>query len=417
LRDVLAAGGRGTAGSRRQQGIRQLLVMVEVALTVSLLVSAGLLIRSFARLQDVNPGFRSDHLLVAELPLSPKTYAANEVRTNAVDHLLERLRGLPGVKNAAVTTILPLSGTGGSIHHNLQKRPPHSAKDWILANLRAVTRTYFDTMAIPVKSGRGFTRDDREGSPHVVIVNEAWVKQFMPNEQPLGEKISLGTEYDGSLPWLTIVGVVGNVLQAPDAEAKGELYVPYEQHPDAFFARMYQNITVAVRTTQPPGEMSAALRQTVLDVDPNQPIVNLRTMDALMDVAVAQPKFRTILLGLFAALALTLAGVGVYGLLAHGVTQRQNEFGVRLALGATAAQVTGLVIREGLTLAAVGIAAGLVGAYFSVRLLETMLFRLSVWDASAWGTAVAMLLAIALAASWIPARRATRVSPANALRS
>jgi putative ABC transport system permease protein len=326
------------------------------------------------------------------------------------------VRALPGAKNAAVTTILPLSGTGGSIHHNLQKRPPHSAADWIMANLRAVSRTYFDTMGMPVKRGRGFTADDKEGSPHVVVVNDAWVRQFMPNDEPIGEKISLGTEYDGSLPWLTIVGVVGNVLQAPDAEAKGELYVPYEQYPDPFFTRMYQTITVAVRPTAPPGEMATSFRQTVLAFDRNQPIVNLRTMDALMDVAVAQPKFRTLLLGLFAAIALTLAGIGVYGLLAHGVVQRQGEFGVRLALGATTGQITRLVIREGLTLAVIGAVAGLAGAYFAVRLLQTMLFNVTMWDAAAWGTAVATLGAIALIASWIPARRATRVLPADALR-
>ncbi|MBP8274719.1 MAG: FtsX-like permease family protein, partial [Acidobacteria bacterium] len=229
-------------------------------------------------------------------------------------------------------------------------------------------------------------------------------------------KIALGTEYDGSLPWMTIVGVVGNVLQAPDAEAKGELYVPYEQYPDPFFTRMYQNITVAVRTTSAPGAMGPTFRQTVLDFDRHQPIVNLRTMDALMDVAVAQPKFRSLLLALFGAIALTLAGIGIYGLLAHGVVQRRAEFGIRLALGATPGQVAAMVVREGLMLAVVGVGLGLAGAYFATGLIKAMLFALPISDPLAWASAVVAILAVALVASGIPARRATKASPAEALK-
>lgn len=416
LREVLAEGGRGQSGSRRQRRVRQLLVVVEIALTVTLLVAAGLLMRSFNNLQNVDPGFRGDHLLIAELPMSPKTYAADDVRTNAVEQLLGRVRQLPGVTNAAVTTQLPLQGAGTSIHHNRQKYPPKNASDWIIASTRAVSRTYFETMGIPVKRGRGFSVQDKQGTDHVVVVNEAWVRQYMPNDEPLGEKIALGTEYDGSLPWMTIVGVVGNVLQAPDAEAKGELYVPYEQYPDPFFTRMYQNITVAVRTTSAPGAMGPTFRQTVLDFDRNQPIVNLRTMDALMDVAVAQPKFRSLLLALFGGIAITLAGIGIYGLLAHGVVQRRGEFGIRLALGATPGQVASMVVREGLLLAALGVGVGLAGAYFATQLIKAMLFSLPISDPMAWASAVIAILAVSLIASAIPARRATKASPAEALR-
>lgn len=416
LRDVLAEGGRGQSGSRRQRRVRQLLVIVEVALTVALLVSAGLLMRSFGKLQQVNPGFKGDHLMLAQVPMSPKTYATNDVRTNAVAQLVDRVRALPGVVNVAVTTQLPLTGAGTSIHHNLQKRPPHSAKDWIIASTRAVTHTYFDTMGMAVTRGRGLTAADKEGAEHVVVVNEAWVRQYMPNEEPLGEKISLGTSYDGSLPWMTIVGVVGYVLQAPDAEAKGELYVPYEQYPDPFFANLYQGITVVVRTTGAPGAMGPSFRQAVLEWDRNQPIVNLRTMDALMDVAVAQPKFRGVLLVVFAGIALLLAGIGIFGLLAHGVVQRRGEFGVRLALGATRSQVAQLVIGEGLMLAGAGVVCGLTGAYFATRLISAMLFDLTVADPASWGIAVAAIGLVAFVASWIPALRATQASPAEALR-
>jgi putative ABC transport system permease protein len=195
------------------------------------------------------------------------------------------------------------------------------------------------------------------------------------------------------------------------------LFVPYEQHPDDFFSRMYQNVTVAVRTAGDPAAMAASFRQVVRAIDPNQPIVNLRTMDAVMAAAVTQPRFRTTLLGLFSGIALILAGIGIYGLLAHGVAQRRGEFGVRLALGATAGQLTGLVIREGLMLAVVGLVIGMAGAVFAVRLVQTMLFGVTLWDVTAWASAVVALAVVALVASWIPARRATSVDAATALRN
>lgn len=416
LRDVLADGGRSGTGGRRQQRTRRALVVAEVALTATLLVAAGLLMRSFAQLGRVDPGFRPEHVMVAELPLSPKTYADNAVRTTAVGGLLERVSALPGVERAAVTTFLPLSGTGGSIHFNIQTRPPRGAQDWILTSLRAVSRGYFDTMVMPIRRGRGFGPEDREGGVHTVIVNETFVKTFMPAGEPLGQKISLGTEYDGSLPWLEIVGVVGDVLQAADGNPRSEIFVPYEQYPDAFFSRMYQNITVVARVGGDPGAMGPAFRDAVREFDPNQPIVNQRTLEAVVAGAVAQPKFRTALIALFAAVALLLAGIGVYGLLAHGVAQRRAEFGVRLALGAAPGQVVGLVVREGLWLAAAGLALGAVGAVFAVRLVQNLLFDVTAWDTVAWGGAGAALVLVSLIASLVPARRSARIPPADALR-
>ena len=416
LRDVLADGARGASGSPRHRRMRSVLVTAEIALTLALLVGAGLLMRSFLRLQDVSPGFTSSHLMVAEVPLSPRTYANHEVRTAAVQRLLERVTTLPGVEQAAATTILPLSGTGGSLHFNIQGRPPKSAADWIMLNFRAVTRTYFTTMKIPITRGRGFNTDDREGSPHVAVVTEAFVRQFFPDKNPIGQRIALGTEFDGSEPWREIVGVIGDILQSPDGEGKSELFVPYEQHPDNFFSRMYQNITIAVRTTGDPSATHASFRAAVRAIDPQQPIVNLRTMDAVMSAAVTQPRFRTTLLGLFASIALVLAGIGIYGLLAHGVAQRRSEFGVRLALGATAGQLTKLVVREGLVLAATGLLLGVLTATLGVRLLQTMLFGVELWDVFAWASAIAVLLIVAVIASWIPARRASSVAPGSALR-
>ncbi len=416
LRDVLSEGGRGSSGSRGQRNARRVLVAVEIALTMALLVGAGLLMRSFIRLQDVSPGFTASRVLVAEVPLSPRTYAEHEVRTNAIESLLERVRTIPGVTNAAATTLLPLSGTGGTLHFNIQGRPPTSSSDWISLNFRAVSRSYFSTMEIPVRRGRGFSPEDRQGTPHVAVVTEAFARQFFPGEDVLGKRISLGTEFDGSEPWREIVGVIGDVLQSPDGDGKSELFVPYEQHPDNFFARMYQNITIAVRTAGEPVSVAASFRSAVKDMDPNQPIVNLRTMTDVKNAAVTQPRFRTTLLGLFAAMALILAGIGIYGLLAHGVAQRRGEFGVRLALGATAGQITGLVIREGLWLAAAGVGIGILIAVAAVRLVQTMLFGITIWDMTAWVASGIALVLVAAVASWIPARRATKVSPSLALR-
>jgi len=416
VRDALSEGGRAASGGRRHRRARSVLVVVEVALTLALLVGAGLLLRSFARLQNVAPGFDPGRLLVADVPLSPRTYGANDRRQAAVDQLVARAASLPGATGAAVTTTLPVSGPGASIHFNIQGRPPKSARDWIIANHRAVSNGYLPLMGIPVVRGRGFTPQDRQGAPPVAVVNEAFARQFFPGGDAVGQRFSWGTEYDGSLPWIEIVGIAGNVLQAPDADAKAEAYVPYEQYPDDFFAPMYRNLKLVVRTATDSAPLASPLRQMVHALDADQPVVNVRTMAAVMDVAVAQPKFRTWLLGAFAGVALLLAAVGLYGLIAHGVAQRQREFGVRLALGAAPASVLMLVVREGMGLAAAGLATGALVSMAAVRVLRTVLFTVTPWDPVAWVLAAAALGLAALAATWIPARRAVRVDPAAALR-
>jgi predicted permease len=416
IRQGLSEGGRGASGGRHQRRTRTALVVVEIAVTLALLVGAGLLLRSFSRLQQVTPGFDPDRVLVADVPLSPRTYADNAKRTEAVDQLIARAAAIPGAAGAAVATVLPVSGPGASIHFNIQGRPPKSARDWIMANHRAVSHGYLPLMKIPIVRGRGFTEADREGAPPVAVVNEAFARQFFPGGEAIGQRFSWGTEFDGTLPWIEIVGIVGNVRQAPDAEAKAEAYVPYEQYPDDFFGNMYRNIKLVVRTSGDPASAAPALRDMVRALDAEQPVVNVRTMTAVMDVAVAQPKFRTLLLGAFAGFALLLAAVGIYGLVAHGVAQREREFGVRLALGAAPERVQALVIREGLTLAAAGLAVGVMVSMIAARLLRTVLYSVTPWDPAAWTLAALALLAAAWLAAWIPARRVARVDPATALR-
>lgn len=418
VRDALTEGGRaGIGASPWQRQARRALVIAEIALTVILTVGAALLIRSFARLQQVSLGFDATHLLAAELPLSSTMYASDQARTAAVEGVTERARALPGVSSVATTTQLPMTGGGAAIHFNVQGRPPSGPERYTMAHYRAISPDYLSAMGVPLRRGRGFTSQDREGAARVVLVNESMARQHFGWGDPVGQRISLGTEPDPTSPWMEVVGVVADVRQAPDADAKSEMYVPYGQYPDPVLRRLYSNVTVVLKTTIPPAQLAGPMREVVRDVDPDQPVANVRTMEDVLSASVTQPRFRTLLLGLFAVIALTLAGIGVYGLLAHGVTERANEFGVRLALGASPSSVVHLVLKEGLVLSLVGLAIGIAGAAVAVRVLGTVLFGVSQWDPLAWTASILTLLAVALLASWLPARRAVRTDPVIALRT
>jgi putative ABC transport system permease protein len=419
VREALNEGGRsGTGGGVWQRRMRALLVVAEVGVTVVLMIAAALLIRSFARLQQVSPGFESERALAAELPLSSLRYANDEVRTNTVNGILDRLRGLPGVRSAAVTTMLPMSGGGATIHFNVKGRPTATPDRYILAAYRAVSAGYFESLGIPLKRGRLFTDRDRQGMPRIIVINETMARQHFGHENPLGQGIQLGAtpDPDPRFPYMEIVGVVGDVRQQPDTEAKSEMYVPYAQYPDEFLRRIYANVALVVRTVGPPAQIASAVRDVVRGIDGDQPVANVRTLEDVISASVTQPRFRTLLLGLFALMALTLAAIGVYGLLAHNVTQRVTEFGVRIALGASPSGVLRLVLRQGVTLALIGLAIGLAVAVVAVRALSTALFDVSPWDPLAWSVSAITLLVVSLLASWIPARRALRVDPVVALR-
>jgi putative ABC transport system permease protein len=381
-----------------------------------LTVGAALLIRSFARLQQVPSGFNAERALAVDIPLSSVAYATDEKRNGAIERLIERVSGLPGVAGVATTTQLPMAGAGATLHFNVKGRPPSGPEQYSLAHFRAVSAGYFTTMAIPVRRGRNLTAQDREGAPRVVVVNETMAREFFPGRDPVGQDVQLGTIPDDDAPWMEVVGIVADVRQAPDADARAEMYVPYAQFPDPFLRRIYTNVTLVVKTAGAPEVLAPSIRGIVREIDPNQPVANVRTLEDVMSASVMQPRFRTFLLGLFAAIALTLAGIGVYGLLAHGVAQRLNEFGVRMALGASPGAVLRLVLTEGLTLALVGLAIGLVAAAAAVRVLSAVLFAVSPWDPVAWVSAIVTLLAVSVLASWIPARRAVHTDPVVAMR-
>ena len=419
VREALNESGRSGVGSTPwQRRVRGALVVVEIALTVVLTIGAALLIRSFARLQDVSPGFDTARALAADVPLSGSKYASDEVRTAVVDRLLDRLRTVPGVRGAAVTTTLPMSGGGPTIHFNIKGRPPAGPAQYTMAGYRAVSADYFQTIGIPLRQGRLLDARDRQGAPRVIVVNETMARTHFRGEA-IGQWIQLGTEPDPdpANPYMQVVGVVGDVRQQPDAEAKSEMFVPYAQYPDQFLRRLYGNITIVTRTDGPPAALAQSVREIVREADRDQPVANVRTLDDVMSNAVTQPRFRTLLLGVFATIALALAAIGVYGLLSHGVAQRTNEFGVRIALGAQPSAVLALVIREGIVLALAGLGLGLLGAIAAVRALDSVLFEITPWDPLAWIVSAGTLLVVSVLASWIPARRALRVDPVVALRA
>jgi putative ABC transport system permease protein len=416
LRGTLSEEGRGSSGGRGHRRTRAALVVAEIAVALVLLVGAGLLLRSVSALTRVAPGFRPDNLLIVNLPLSPRRYTDSAVRTAAVERMLDRVRALPGVRGAAVTTLLPMQGAGATIHFNRASRPPRGPDDYVMAGYRAVSPDYLALLGVPLKKGRLLSERDREGAPHVVVVNESMARQYFPGQDAVGQVIQLGTEPDPQFPTMEIVGVVGDMKQSFEAASKAEMFVPYLQHPDPILAGMYLSPALVVKTAADPATVSPSLRTALGEIDPEQPLVNMRTMDTQMAGTTAQPRLQAMLLGLFAALAAALAVVGVYGVVSYTVAQRVPEIGVRLALGASSRQVVALVVGEGARLLAFGLGMGVVAAALASRAVQGLLFSVGGLDPLTYAAAALLLGAAAIGASYVPARRAARVSPLSALR-
>ena len=413
LRQTLSGGSRGsTAGPGRRQ-LRGLLVSVEIALAMILLVGSGLLLRSFSRMQESPLGFKADHLLVADLPLSQSSYAKPEQRYGFYDRVIERARTLPGVRAAAAASFLPVSGGGGLIQFNITGRPPRTPHDYVAAGFRAVTANYFETLGVPLLHGRLITSADNEKNPSVVVINATMARSYFPDENPLGKRLQIGATPDDKYPTMEIVGVVGNVTQGLGLEPKAGMYIPYRQLDQLL--PVFQ-MSIVLRTAGDPLLQAAALRSCLTEIDPNQPLVKVRTMEDNMAASVAQPRFRTWLIGIFAALALTLAAVGIYGVMSYSVTQRTSEIGIRVALGAQSADVFRIIVGEALRSALIGVAVGAAGALILTRLLTSFLFGTSASDPLTFVGVALLMIAISAAAAFFPAGRATRVDPIVALR-
>jgi putative ABC transport system permease protein len=413
LEETLREGGRGSTAGRNRQRLRGLLIVSETALALVLLVCAGLLVKSFVRLVRVDPGFKPENVMTLGVSLTVQKYKEPTRRVAFVEQALERVRAVPGVSQAAFAARLPFSNSDTLGYFEIVGRPaPQNSSEKPQSYMRSITPDYFRVMGIPLRAGRYFNSQDRKGGPGAAIVNETLAREYWPDESPVGQRIrGVGVNLNGDEPpeW-EIVGVVGDVHHTGlDKKPEPELYFPYEQN-------TWSGGRFVVRTTVEPSTLAAALRREVMSVDKDQPVVDVKPLAQMISESVAQPRFYMILLGAFSAVGLVLALVGIYGVVSYAVTERTHEIGIRLALGATPMDVLRLMIRHGMFFALVGIAIGIAGAFAAARYMSALLFGVTATDSLVFAGVPMLLAAVALAACYIPARRATKVDPMVALR-
>ncbi|HEX8161822.1 MAG TPA: ABC transporter permease [Pyrinomonadaceae bacterium] len=411
LNESLKEGSRaaGASGPRRQR-VRSALVVSEVALALVLLVGAGLLLKSFARLQNVRPGFDYKNVLTMKMFLPDARYREEGKRARFYEEVLERVKNLPGVESVGGVSQLPLGGSEEIDGLTIEGRPRAESADAIMtAALRVVSPDYFKTLRIPLLAGRYFSEQDAANSQGVMIVDETFARRYFPGEDPVGKRV----DEQGSLTekgYMTVVGVVASVRHASlDAEPKPTMYLSSRQSP-------WHTMVLAVRAKVEPASLAAAVRREVAAVDPDQPVSDVQTYEQVFARAVAPQRFNSTLLAAFAALAMLLAAVGIYGVIAYTVTQRAHEMGVRIALGARTSDILRLVVGQAMSLTMIGVGLGLVASFALTRTMSGLLFEVSASDPAVFASVALLLGAVALAASIIPARRATKVDPAVALR-
>ncbi len=432
-RESLNEGGRGGIGSRKQGRMRRLLVIAEVALALVLLVASGLMVRSFIKLRQVDVGFTEHNVLTLRVPLPeakyPEPQTADDPREPAglafYDQLLERVRTLPGVKSATAATLLPLgAGQGWGKFLSVEGQEADSMDKVPLVRFALVSPDYFRKLGVALRHGRPFSTDDKGNSQPVAIINETLARRFFANENPVGKTLWMGPPEKlvppdllgvvGRFPRRVIVGVVpdikGGSLNQPTPSL---VYAPLTQYRREGWSN---NLMMAVQTTTPPEALTAAIREQVRALDPDQPITSVRTMDEVLSRTLSEAKFSLLLFGLFAAIALLLAAIGIYGVMATAVTQRTHEIGLRMALGAQKRDVLSLVIRQGMLPVLLGVVIGLVAAVALTRLMTTQLFGVSATDPMTLAVITLLLASVALLACYLPARRATKVDPLVALR-
>jgi len=411
VQEAIRETGRGTSGSRRQSRFRQALIVVEVALSVVLLAGAGLLFRSFLRLQSVNAGFVSQHVLTAKVTPSGTNYVNDADYAKFYNQVIEKVGAIPGVQDVGLINTLPLY-KGPTSGFRVEGRPVTTPDKWPSVNYRVVSPNYFRAMGIPVLQGRAYTDRDDENAPRAMIVNQQLVHQIFPDENPIGKRITFGgTDANGQPRWFEIIGVVANVRS---------LELREEPNPELYFSAqqdLWPAMSLVVRSTVEPSSLSASVRQAVNEVDRSVPVADVKPMDHIVSESITQPRFNLFLLGLFGAVAIVLSAAGIYGVTAYTVTQRTHELGIRIALGAQVGDVLKMILGQGMAVIGVGLVVGLAAAFALTRLLRSLLFGVGENDPLTFVAITVVLVLVALIACYIPARRATKVDPLMALRA
>jgi putative ABC transport system permease protein len=408
LQNTLREGVR-SGESRKRRSARGLLAVAEISLAMVSLVTAGLLIRSFAKLTAVGPGFDAQHIVTADISLPQFQYSTAQQWANFSDELLARIQSEPGLQDSAIAVPRPLTDGFVNLGFDIPGTPPASAGASRTANYVSVSPNYFRVMGIPLLAGRLFDQHDVSTAPRVSIISEAMARLYFPNQNPVGKQITFGFPPNGGAI-REIVGIVGNVRDVSLGKDPGAMmYVPYAQAP-------FWGANLVVRSTLSTASVATVIRQEVGKIDKDLPVMDIAQMPDLIDASVAQPRFRTFLLGLFGAMSLVLAATGIFGVISYSVSRRTNEIGIRVALGASRNTILGMVLRETLVLTLVGLALGVPAALVASRLLGQMLFNVSTSDPATLAAVAFTLAIVALLAGYIPARRAMRVDPMVALR-
>ena len=407
---TLREGGRGGGQRAGKHRARRILVVAEVALSVMLLAGAGLLIRSFTRLMSVDPGIRTDHIVSFAVSLPESKYPDIARERQFAGEMMERMRALPGVQSAGLGYGLPLTTFGFSLSLEIAGRPPAKPGEEPDAEVRIATPDYFSTLGIRITRGRGFTPLDDAHAPRVLLITEAAARKLFPNEDPLGKHLTMGWTRDSVKLEGDIVGVTSDVKQSSLADATlPQVWAPFQQWP-------VSNLSVVLRSSRDPQAVAADARRAIREIDPDLAIAKVMTMDDVLAESVSQPRFYMTLLTAFAAVAMVLASIGIYGVIAYLVGQRSREIGIRIALGASPSRVVRMVVNEGVAMVAVGIGIGVVGAIALTQLMRALLFNTKSTDPMTYILVTLVLAAVALVASSVPAMRAANVDPALAMR-
>jgi putative ABC transport system permease protein len=407
--EAFREGGRALSGGLRSGRLRNLLAVSEMALAIVLLAGAGLLIRSFALLQRIDPGFSTTNLLTMQIGLLRSRYPGPPQITEGFQRITESIRRIPGVVSASATSSLPLGGGGGYLGRVFlldgQAEPP--ATQDTAAQWSVILPDYFQTMGIPVLLGRGVTDRDVRGAPPVIVISQRMAQQMFPNQSPLGRRIRSWRDEN---VYREIVGVVADLrYQGRGEDIGNNVYVPHTQDSWSF-------LRLTVRTSGDPNALLGSVRSAIWSVDNKLAIAEAKTMDRIVDEDIARPRFTMFLLGIFAATSLLLAAIGIYGVMSYAITQRTREIGIRVALGALRGDVLRMVAGRALALSAAGVACGMAGAFALTRLMKSLLFGVSPTDSVTFAVVAALLVLVAMAASFIPARRAAKVDPVITLR-